>query len=193
MDNTKKKILDAAAELFVRNGFFGTSISDIASAADINQSLIYYHIGNKEKLWSVVKDYLIKDYDTGDKTHLQFESFVSHIIDQRIAIYEKDPRILRLIQWQMLEKQENLVGNNSKTPISWISNIRLLQEKRQVTTEYSAELIVVYIHSLVNGLLMDAFHIFTKNPSLKKQYIAMIKKEVIRHFQSIKLEAKYVQ
>jgi AcrR family transcriptional regulator len=55
-DTTRKKILDAARKLFVKNGFAGTSISDIAGLAKINQSLIYHHFRDKQELWKGLKN-----------------------------------------------------------------------------------------------------------------------------------------
>ena len=53
-DNTRKVILNAARDLFVKKGFAGTSISEIAKQAKVNQSLIYHHYANKESLWTAV-------------------------------------------------------------------------------------------------------------------------------------------
>lgn len=44
------QIIEVAERLFAGNGFSGTSIRDIALAADINVSMISYYFGSKEKL-----------------------------------------------------------------------------------------------------------------------------------------------
>lgn len=183
MNSTKKKILEAATNLFVDKGFSGTSISDIAKLAGINQSLIYHHIGNKENLWREVKAHLIKDVPIPVLTDLNLETFIAHIIHQRLALYESDPRILRLIQWQMLEDQQELTSQNPAAPTAWVDTITLLQKQGEMKKDYEASLIAVYIHSLINGLIMDAFKIFSKNQTKKKQYIALIKEEIKRTFQ----------
>lgn len=43
-------ILDAAEQLFASQGFHGTSVRDIAHAADVNIAMISYYFGSKEKL-----------------------------------------------------------------------------------------------------------------------------------------------
>jgi AcrR family transcriptional regulator len=43
-------ILDCAEKLFAEHGFHGTSIRDIASAADVQLALVGYHFGSKEDL-----------------------------------------------------------------------------------------------------------------------------------------------
>lgn len=52
--DTKSKILDAADKLFAENGFDGTSIREIAKAAEVNIAAINYHFKNKQTLyWEV--------------------------------------------------------------------------------------------------------------------------------------------
>jgi len=47
---TKLKILDAAEKLFGMNGFEGTSLRDITTAADVNLAAINYHFQSKDSL-----------------------------------------------------------------------------------------------------------------------------------------------
>jgi len=49
--STKEKILETAAELFAEKGFDGTSVRDIAKAAEVNLAAINYHFKNKENLY----------------------------------------------------------------------------------------------------------------------------------------------
>ena len=44
------KIMEAAEELFAEKGFSGTSVRDIADAADVNVAMISYYFGSKEKM-----------------------------------------------------------------------------------------------------------------------------------------------
>jgi AcrR family transcriptional regulator len=48
---TPARLLDAAVELFARNGFHGTSIRDIAERAGANVAAGHYHYGSKEGLY----------------------------------------------------------------------------------------------------------------------------------------------
>jgi AcrR family transcriptional regulator len=48
--DTKVKILDAAEKLFGMNGFDGTSLRDITTAADVNLAAINYHFQSKDCL-----------------------------------------------------------------------------------------------------------------------------------------------
>jgi AcrR family transcriptional regulator len=48
--DTKSKILDTAEKLFGMNGFEGTSLRDITTAADVNLAAINYHFQSKDSL-----------------------------------------------------------------------------------------------------------------------------------------------
>ncbi|WP_067927673.1 TetR/AcrR family transcriptional regulator [Alicyclobacillus shizuokensis] len=53
-DERKEQILAAAAEVFARNGYVGTRIDDIASAAGISKGLIYHYFGGKEEIFNTL-------------------------------------------------------------------------------------------------------------------------------------------
>jgi AcrR family transcriptional regulator len=53
---TKEKILDAAENLFVDNGFAATSLRAIIKEADVNTAAVHYHFGSKEGLIEAVFD-----------------------------------------------------------------------------------------------------------------------------------------
>ncbi len=55
-DVTREKILDAATELFARQGFAGTGVDRLAEKSGIAKTAIYYHFGNKEGLLTAVLD-----------------------------------------------------------------------------------------------------------------------------------------
>lgn len=46
----RDRILEAATDLFYRNGYRGTSVDDIGAAAGVSKSNFYYHFTSKEEL-----------------------------------------------------------------------------------------------------------------------------------------------
>ena len=46
---TEQKILKAAKKTFLRFGFHGTTLQQIASMAGVNKSMIHYYFRTKEK------------------------------------------------------------------------------------------------------------------------------------------------
>ena len=53
----REHIMNTAVSLFAVNGFEGTSVRDIAAAADVNLAMISYYFGSKEKLFESIVDF----------------------------------------------------------------------------------------------------------------------------------------
>ena len=51
---TRKKIIAAATQLFLRRGYFATSIADLAGAVEMTKGALYHHFQNKEAIFSAV-------------------------------------------------------------------------------------------------------------------------------------------
>jgi AcrR family transcriptional regulator len=51
---TEERILQVAREVFMQNGYDGTSMQMIADAAGINKSLLHYYYRSKEKLFGKI-------------------------------------------------------------------------------------------------------------------------------------------
>lgn len=72
-EESRHKILEAAATLFARQGYDGTSISQLSKACGLPTSSIYWHFGSKEGvLWAVAdrvstaylqRDFSLEDFD----------------------------------------------------------------------------------------------------------------------------------
>ena len=55
-ERTRQRILDAAARTFRDKGYAGTTLNDIAVAAELRAGSIYYHFDSKERLLEEVLD-----------------------------------------------------------------------------------------------------------------------------------------
>jgi len=60
-EDTRRRILDAAFEVFASEGYEGTSTRLLAERADVNLPAIQYYFGSKEGLYRAVIDSIIKD------------------------------------------------------------------------------------------------------------------------------------
>ena len=52
--SVRNRLLDAAEEFFSGRGFDGTSIRDLAAAADCNIASVNYYFGGKDKLYAEI-------------------------------------------------------------------------------------------------------------------------------------------
>ncbi|MEW9532072.1 ScbR family autoregulator-binding transcription factor [Microbispora sp. NPDC049125] len=52
---TRQRIVEAAAEVFARNGFAGTSLNDIGRASGMTKGALYFHFSAKEDMATAVQ------------------------------------------------------------------------------------------------------------------------------------------
>lgn len=58
--HARQKILDAASHAFAEEGFAGARVDEIARRAGVNKAMLYYHVGNKQALYTAV---LTRNFD----------------------------------------------------------------------------------------------------------------------------------
>jgi TetR/AcrR family transcriptional regulator, cholesterol catabolism regulator len=58
---TRRRIIDAAAGLFMKNGFAATSVRAIGEAAGIGQSSLYHHIASKGGILADIHESFVED------------------------------------------------------------------------------------------------------------------------------------
>ena len=59
---TKERILDAALEMFSRNGYAGTNIRELSASLGLVKSGVYKHFESKEAIWNALLDRMIAYY-----------------------------------------------------------------------------------------------------------------------------------
>ncbi len=83
------KIMETAEMLFAEKGFSGTSVRDIADAADVNVAMISYYFGSKEKMLESLFNYrseatTLKLVSMSNNETLSPIEKVNHMIDYYI-------------------------------------------------------------------------------------------------------------
>ncbi len=62
-ERTRRRIIQAAAELFVRKGFNGTSIADLAESVELTKGAIYHHFESKDAIFFAVVNMVRHDWN----------------------------------------------------------------------------------------------------------------------------------
>jgi AcrR family transcriptional regulator len=82
-EKTRENILSAALRLFAENGYNGTSINDIAKAANISKGLAYNYFESKQKIMEAIFEELFKEGEKfveiiykADNPFLQIRAFI---------------------------------------------------------------------------------------------------------------------
>ena len=174
-DKTRTQILKAALSLFSKQGFAGTSISQIAKRADINQSLIYHHFESKEKLWQETKLHIIPTtLDTFQKEFsnpkLSGAEFIQGYCRTRIEMAEKKPEFQKMMLWQSLENNRDVLMYSSRYNMSdLLKLVEKLQQKKALRSDWSAPVILTLLSASVMGLLILMPTI--KDPTIWRQCV----------------------
>jgi AcrR family transcriptional regulator len=104
-ENTEEKILEAAKEIFVREGKSGARMQEIADKAGINKSLLHYYYRSKEKLFYTVFKFV-------------FSKFAHKIIN----LFDADKDIFEVIE-QFIDNYIDLIRKNPFIPMFIINEI----------------------------------------------------------------------
>lgn len=107
----RRRVLDAAAALFVTQGYAGTTLRQIAAAAGIKAGSIYHHFASKDALFVAVLDdginvmidafehtsasldnaLLLADDPNSDPAQVQAERLFAHVRAHLGAVFEHGP------------------------------------------------------------------------------------------------------
>ena len=88
MTETEERILRAAARLFVRHGYQGTTLAQIADAAGVSHRTVYVRFGTKPELLKRVTDVaLVGDTKRIDVAHRDWfqTALTARTLDERIS------------------------------------------------------------------------------------------------------------
>lgn len=98
MNRTKRKIFEAAMELFAKKGYDGTSVEEITSVVGIAKGTLYYHFSSKEEIFY----FLVEEGMKLLKNSIEIKtSKIPNNIDKIKAVI--------LIQIKIIVKYENLI------------------------------------------------------------------------------------
>jgi TetR/AcrR family transcriptional regulator len=94
-EDTVRRILDTAAEVFAAVGFGGARMDEIADRAGVNKATIYYHIGDKETLYTrVLHEHFASAGDGFDRILQQAaspEDKLAHYIQHLAQVTDANP------------------------------------------------------------------------------------------------------
>lgn len=107
--NTRRRIVDAAIDLFAHNGYHATTINEIGLKSGVGRGALYHHIKAKEDLlFEVLREHVeavlaaareieaATDLEPAEKLRRLLRSHAETILEHRheVTIYERDARAL---------------------------------------------------------------------------------------------------
>jgi AcrR family transcriptional regulator len=90
-ENTEQRILNAAKNVFLKEGMAGARMQDIADEAGINKAMLHYYFRNKEKLFETI-----------------FTEVAQHFFPKLVMIFESNESLFRKIEMFATEYIEQM-------------------------------------------------------------------------------------
>lgn len=108
-DITRKKILEAAEEIFANKGLAGARVDEIAKMAGVNKRMIYAYFESKENLYVTVLKIVYSRLAELEKTIDSLaspEDAVRKFIQGYFKFLNDNPNFVSLVLWENLNKAE---------------------------------------------------------------------------------------
>lgn len=107
-EQTRLRIMEAGAELFVEHGFSSVTMSQLAKSAGVTKSLIHHHFGSKERLWEAVKERAFERYFSTQMAMLEEAgepdaALLGASVEAYFRFLQANPEVVRLFAWTHLE------------------------------------------------------------------------------------------
>jgi AcrR family transcriptional regulator len=186
-ENTEKQILEAARDVFIKKGFEGARMQQIADQAGINKALLHYYFRSKEKMFDAVFSEVAANLFPAMKQVIEAELGIKEKITFFIKIYltvlDENPFIPAFVINTLNTNPDRFLKHIKKSGM----NPMILQ--KQIDEEASLGLIriVKAEHLLVNIIAMCVFpfvarpivqNIFNLSDSGYNTYLESRQKEI---------------
>lgn len=110
----ENKIINTAREVFIEKGFAETSMSEIATRADINRPTLHYYFRTKEKMYqaifgSIAQTILPKVFDALTNRDESISQRIGCIVDAYYAIFLENPSLPMFILREVNRDPQQLI------------------------------------------------------------------------------------
>uniref|UniRef100_A0A7U3YGM2 Transcriptional regulator, TetR family n=3 Tax=Anoxybacillaceae TaxID=3120669 RepID=A0A7U3YGM2_GEOS0 len=161
-EESKRKLLQTAEELFAKKGFQSTKISEIVANAGLTQAAFYLYFKSKEDIFQqLLQDFdqqLMELSDVGKKvvelSPTDVKSYVTDMFVKLFTLLGKNPNLTRIalqhatesdrIRKKIVEQIANNMSNNQRLGIV----------KKEIDTWMAAESIVAITERLIHRYLL---------------------------------------
>jgi len=100
-DNTRRRLLAAAAQEFSARGIAGARVDRIAEVAGVNKAMIYNYFGNKDQLFDAVfQEHVASALNDVPIDADDLPGYAGRLFDH----HQAHPDGLRLARWHLLER-----------------------------------------------------------------------------------------
>ena len=105
--DTRERILESGMDVFAEHGFRGASSREIGKRAEVNQALVNYHFGSKQKLWEAVCTEcgarVLRVVQSSVRIPAVPEEVVDDVVGGLFDAFVRDARPPRILTWAVLQ------------------------------------------------------------------------------------------
>jgi len=178
-DDTKKRLLAAAASEFATYGIAGARTGRIAREAQVNEALLFRYFGNKQSLFAKVYDALVVEtVDDVPMDPTDLPQYAGALFDY----YRTHQPVLRLSVWAVLERSDApateavLASNAQKEAV-----IGAAQAAGVISDELSpGELLALVLHLSLSGSAISPAIGATVDPSIRRASIVAAVRSLVK-------------
>jgi TetR/AcrR family transcriptional regulator, transcriptional repressor for nem operon len=164
-EQSRRKILNAAARLFNSKGFKATTINDLVAATGMQKGSLYFHFSSKEE---IVREVLAEATEsflvfldqslTGNSPGAQIESFFRSALAKHQAAGFVGGCLFGNTALEMSDNDPEVAGQIGKVFDVWINRIAQVvsdaQQAGQVRDDIAAEALARHIIACIEGGIM---------------------------------------
>lgn len=153
--STKERLLDAAEKLFAKNGFYGTSIREIAEQIGLTKQALLHHFKTKEKLYAAVLERVALLLHAGVKEAIEEEGTelekLERVVDYLSAWPRYDVDGPMLVMRELLDNQERALHAEKWVMLPMISELTQLVKSGQEKGQFKKLPPLLFIYHLLGA------------------------------------------
>jgi TetR/AcrR family transcriptional repressor of nem operon len=165
-EQTRRKIVEAAAPIFNKRGYEGSSLRDLMEATGLEKGGIYRHFSSKEELaaeafdytWEAARDVRYAHLDKNGNGIDKLKQFIANFVDHRSPVAGGCPILNTAVEAD--DGNPVLRARVAKALKSWLTRLQNIVEQAQVRGEARAEadpkaVATLIVASLEGALMMS--------------------------------------
>jgi|AntRauTorckE5430_2_1112549.scaffolds.fasta_scaffold01075_8 AcrR family transcriptional regulator len=169
-DNTEAeyKILEAARKVFIKKGYAGARMREIADEAGINKGLLHYYFKTKDGLFESIFDELLMTFapqlNIIFESDLPFFEKIEQFINQYMTVLINNPDLPSFIVHEMQQNEEKVVNailksKHKPNPMKFMMQIQMEVATGKIRA-------INPVHLMINMVSLCAFP-FVGKPMFK--------------------------
>lgn len=164
-EKTREALLDAAERVFLQKGLSGTSLNDIAQAADVTRGAVYWHFANKQDVFQALHARVRLPTDRLFEAALQEEEPLEGLkklcvqVLKNLAQDEHARRVFTILMLRCEQAEEWTCTLKRQRKAEVLGHFQKIftaaRKKGQLTSGISPQTAALGLHAYMSGIFTD--------------------------------------